>query len=127
MMQALLHLIAKQPHLLADHAEAYADLLGQELGLASAQWKRRTLLSATALCCAGVGAVLVGVALMLWAVVPPDNMNAPWALVVAPLVPLVAAAACLAAARARPQAGAFDSVRRQLREDVAMLREASAT
>lgn len=127
MMHPLLHLIASQPNLLADHAEAYADLLGQELGLASAQWKRRALLTATALCCAGVGAVLAGVALMLWAVIPLETMNAPWALVVAPLVPLLAAGACLAASRSQAEGSAFDNVRRQLREDVAMLRQASAT
>lgn len=126
-MHPLLHLIATQPNLLADHAEAYADLVGEELGHASAQWKRRALLSAVALCCLGVGAVLVGVALMLWAVIPPENMNAPWALIVAPLVPLVAAAVCAANARSVPEPSAFDNIRKQLREDVAMLREASAS
>lgn len=127
MMHPLLHLIATQPALLTDHAEAYADLLGEELSAASAQWKRRALLSAVALCCAGVGAVLAGVALMLWAVIPVDNMNAPWALIVAPLVPLVAALICATSARSAPPGGTFDNVRRQLREDVAMLREATAS
>jgi len=127
MMHPLLHLIASHPNLLADHAEAYADLLGEEFSAASVRWKRRALLSAVALCTLGVGAVLAGVALMLWAVVPPENLHAPWALIAAPLVPLVVAAGCAAAARAPAGPGAFENMRRQLREDVAMLREASAS
>jgi hypothetical protein len=125
MMHPLLHLIASHPTLVADHAEAYAELVGEEFSAASLRWKRRALLSAVALCALGVGAVLAGVALMLWAVVPPENLHAPWALIVAPLVPLAAAAGCAAAARTPAGPGAFDNVRRQLREDVAMLREAS--
>jgi hypothetical protein len=127
MMHPLLHLIATQPNLLADHAEAYADLLGEEFGVASAQWKRRAMLSAVSLCCLGVGAVLAGVALMLWAAVPPGDLHAPWALVLAPLVPLGAAVVCFISAKSPPPQGAFDNIRRQLREDVAMLREASAS
>lgn len=126
-MHPLLHLIATQPNLLADHAEAYADLLGEELSAASTQWKRKAMLGAVALCCLGVGAVLTGVALMLWAVIPPENMNAPWALIVAPLVPLVAAAVCAVNANGAPRQNAFDTIRQQLREDAAMLRQASAS
>lgn len=127
MLHPLLHLIATRPHLLADHAEAYADLLGEEIGLASARWKRRMLLSSIALCGAGVGVVLLGVALMLWAVIPPQDMNAPWALIAAPLVPLLAALAAWLAARGNGPTQPFEQIRRQLREDVVMLREVSAT
>lgn len=126
-MHPLIHLIAKEPGLLAEHAEAYADLLGEEIGAASAHLKRRALMSAVALCSAGVGTVLAGVALMLWAVVPPANMNAPWALVIAPLVPLGLAAGLLITARSSPAPRAFEHVKRQLREDVAMFREANAS
>lgn len=127
MIHPLLHLIATQPHLLADHAEAYADLLGEEIGSASALWKRRAVLNAVALCSLGVSAVLGGVALMLWAVIPPADIQATWALIVAPLLPLAVAVACLLAAKANPQAGSFDNVRRQVKADVAMLREVSAS
>lgn len=126
-MHPLLHLIVREPHLLADHAEAYAELFGEELTTASTQWKRRALLSAVGLCTLGVGAVLTGVALMLWAVMPADAMNAPWALVVVPLVPLAVAAGCLIAVRSEAQPAAFDTMRRQLREDMAILREARAS
>lgn len=127
MMHPLLHLIATQPQLLADHAEAYAELLGDEIGTASALWKRRVALNAVALCGLGVSAVLAGVALMLWAVIPAADIQAPWALIVAPVLPLIAAIACASAARSNPATGAFDSVKRQVRADVAMLREVSAS
>ncbi|HEY0819724.1 MAG TPA: phage holin family protein [Rhizobacter sp.] len=126
-MHPLLHLVIREPNLLADHAGAYAELLGEEIGSASAQWKRKALLSAVALSCAGVGAVLVGVALMLWAVIPPENMNAPWALIVAPLVPLGAAVACWVSAQSQTGPRAFEQMRRQLREDAAMLKEVTAS
>lgn len=127
MLHPLLHLIATQPQLLADHAEAYADLLGEELGSASALWKRRALLVGAGLCCVGVAAVLAGVALMLWAVVPAADIHAPWALVVVPMLPAGAAVACLVAARRQESSGAFSHVRNQVKADVAMLREASAS
>lgn len=126
-MHPLLHLAVREPSLLADHAGAYAELLGEEIGVASAQWKRKALLSAVALCGAGVGAVLAGVALMLWAVVPPENMNAPWALVVSPLVPLGLAVGCWMAAQSETGPKAFEQVRRQLREDAAMFKEVAAS
>lgn len=126
-MHPLLHLIVREPNLLADHAGAYAELLGEEFGLASTHWKRKALLSAVALCSAGVGAVLAGVALMLWAVVPPEDMNAPWALVAAPLVPLGLAVGCWLSAQHNAGPRAFEQVRQQLREDAAMLKEAAAS
>lgn len=126
-MHPLLHLIVREPDLLADHAGAYAELLGQEIGLASAQWKRKALLSAVALCSAGVGAVLAGVALMLWAVIPQENIHAPWALVLAPLVPLGLALGCWMSSRSVGGLQAFEQVRRQLREDAAVLKQVSAS
>lgn len=126
-MHPLLHLIVKQPQLLSEHAEAYVELFGEELGMATTQWKRRATLSAIGAFSASVGIVLAGVALMLWAVVPADTMNSPWALLVVPLVPVAAAVACFVMARQRPETQAFDNMRRQLREDVAMFREANAS
>jgi len=123
-MHPLLHLLASRPQLLADHAQAYGELLASELGLASATWKRQALLNAVALCCLGVAAVLVGVALMLWAVVPAAQIHAPWALIVAPLPPIAVALGCLVAARPHGQSKAFDSVKQQVRADLLMLRDA---
>jgi hypothetical protein len=125
-MHPLLHLIATQPQLLASHAEAYADLMGEEFGQVSADWKRRLMYNAMALCFLGVSAVLAGVALMLWAVVPGPQIQAPWALIAAPLLPLFVAGWCLRASRTQGAVGAFDNVRRQVKADLSMLREAGA-
>jgi uncharacterized membrane protein YqjE len=125
-MHPLLRLVTNQPQLLAEHAEAYADLIGEELSTASAMWKRQALLGAVALCGLGVGAVLAGVALMLWAVIPPADIQAPWALIVAPLLPLLAAAGCALAARSQAETGLFGAMRQQVKADVAMLREVGA-
>ena len=127
MLHPLLHLIATRPQLLAEHAEAYAELVAADVGAASAVWKQRAVLNAVALCCLGVAAVLAGVALMLWAVVPVADIHSPWALVATPLLPVAVAAGCLMAARERPGGSTFGNLRRQVRADIVMLREANAS
>jgi cytochrome bd-type quinol oxidase subunit 2 len=126
MIHPLFHLIATRPQLLAEHAQAYAELVGAEISQVSAAWKRRAILLAAALCCVGVAAVLAGVALMLWAVVAEGEIRAPWALIVAPLVPLAVALACLLAARSDDEREAMASLRQQVSADMAMLREVGA-
>ncbi len=126
MIQALLHLITRRPQLLADHAQAYAELVADEWGQTTADWRRRALLSAAALCCVGVTAVLAGVALMLWAMMPAAPGQVTWMLGAVPLAPAAGAWWCLRAARASSLGGAFDNVRRQMSADLQMLREESA-
>jgi hypothetical protein len=125
MIHPLLRLIATQPQLLADHAEAYAGLVGEELGRVTTNWKQRAALSALALCLGGVAAVLAGVALMLWAVLPPSSLQAPWALIAAPATPAVVALVCLLVAR-RPVEPRFAALRQQVSADLVMLRQVSA-
>ncbi len=129
MRNPLLHLIASRPQLLLDHAAAYAELVATEIGSETQALKRQALLAALGVGSLGVTAVLAGVAAMLWAVIPAAQMQAPWVLLVAPLPPALLALGCLMAARAArtPREGSgFDSVRRQLLADRAMLREVSA-
>lgn len=125
MMHPLLTLLATQPQLLADHAEAYADLLAAEIDRVSTDWKRQALLNAAALGSLAVAVVLAGVALMLWAVVAHDQMPAPWLLIAVPLSPVAAALWCRAAARASVHRQPFGNVRQQLKADIVMLREAA--
>lgn len=127
MIHPLLQLIATQPQLLADHAEAYAELMATEIGAVSALWKRRAVLNAVALSCLAVATILAGVALMLWAVIPAAHLQAPWALIAAPLPPVAVALWCLMAARAQGDDGAFENLRRQLAADMVMLREVAAS
>lgn len=126
MIHPLLKLIATQPQLLANHAEAYAELMAAEIGDVAAVWRRRAVLNAVALCCLTAAAILAGVALMLWAVIPSMHLQAPWALIVAPLLPGAAALWCLIAARSTGEGRAFESLRRQLAADLVMLREVAA-
>ncbi|MBC7707547.1 MAG: phage holin family protein [Rhodoferax sp.] len=123
-MHPLFHLIATRPQLLFEHLESYAELVGAEMGIVTERWKRSVILNVVALCLLIVGVGLAGVALMLWAVVPGSQMQATWALIAVPLPPLVIAAGCLLAARGSSETRAFDHLRRQVSEDMAMLREA---
>lgn len=126
MIHPLLHLIATKPHLIGDHVEAYAELVGAEVSKTSQMWTARIAYYLVALFLLSAGLVFVGMALMLWAVVPPGNMNSPWLLVVVPLAPLVAGAFCFLRARSVPDESAFETVKGQLSADFAMLREVSA-
>ena len=124
MIHPLLRLIATQPHLLVDHAEAYAELASEEIGKTASVWKWRVVLGVVGLFLIGVAAVLGGVALMLWAVIPSADIQAPWALVAGPLVPAVIALGCLIKARQQPPS-AFDALKKQIRADLSMVREVS--
>ena len=77
-MHPLLHLIATRPQLLAEHAQAYAELVSTELPRASAAWKRQALLNTLAWLGFLAALLLGGVALMLWASLPLSSMPAPW-------------------------------------------------
>ena len=122
-MHPILHLIATQPRLLAEHADAYADLAAAELAQASTEWKRRALLQAGMAVGALVAVLLAGVAVMLWAVTPPAAVHAPWALWLAPGLPALAALACLLALRTSAVGNSFQALRQQVRDDLRMLRD----
>jgi len=124
MIHPLLRLIATQPQLLADHAEAYAGLVGEEVSKAATVWKRKAALSAVALCMGGVSLVLIGVAAMLWAVSPADHVHAAWALIAAPAVPAVIAVLCILLSRSG-EADAFVDLKQQVAADLSLLREVS--
>lgn len=126
MAHALLHLITTRPQLLVEHAQAYAELANADLDVVASAWKRQIRLAATALCAAAVALVLAGVALMLWAVIPAAQIEAPWALVAAPLVPALLALWCVLAARAEGARQAFGNLKEQMRADLLMLREVGA-
>ena len=59
-----------EPHLLGDHVEAYAALVGEEVHKVSTSWAMRIGPYVGALLLALLGLGLVGVALLLWAALP---------------------------------------------------------
>ncbi len=122
----LLRLAASEPHLLGDHVKAYFTLIKDEAGKASISLAMRVGLYAAAAVLLLLALILIGVALLLRASVPSDDYPAGWALVVVPLAPVVIAVILVFIARSKPVENGFDTVRKQLDADVAMLREASA-
>ncbi len=126
MLHPLLHLIATKPQLLADHAQAYAELAAVEVGEFSAAWRRRAVFFAVAAFFMGLAVVLAGVAVMLWSVVPVAQMQAPWALVAVPLALGGIGAVCLMAGRSQTPASAFATLREQVKADLLMLRQVVA-
>ena len=125
-MHILLKFFQMQPRLLADHMQAYGELIAAEFGDASATLLKRMIVGCAGLLCLLVAAVLAGVALLLCAVTTAAQIQAPWALVVVPLVPLVASVACVAWVLAQQPLRPLAHLRIQARADLDMLRESSA-
>lgn len=125
-MHPLLTLLATRPQLLVDHAQAYGGLLHEEFAQSFTSWRRWAMLQAVALCCLSVTAVLGGVAVMLWAVMPTLTIHAQWTLVAMPMLPLLVAALCMWIASRQYPTDAFGNLGRQLGADIAMLRGADS-
>lgn len=124
-MHPLLNVIATRPQLLAEHAQAYAELVAAELPRATAAWKRQALLNGLALLSLLASLLLGGVALMLWAALPAAAMPAAWLLIAVPLLPALAGIACLIAARSGTEANLLGDLRQQLGADAKILHEAA--
>lgn len=127
MIHPLLHLIATKPHLLGDHVEAYTQLIGAELDKTTKRWISKVVYAVVALFLLSAGLIFIGVALMLWAVVPADQMNSPWLLIAVPVLPLLAGGFCLYKVQAEPGETAFGTVKEQINADLAMLRQVSTS
>lgn len=127
MAHPLFRLLTTRPQLLAEHLSAYTDLLAEELTSAAGLLKRRMALQLVALAAAAVGAVLVGMAVLLWAALPAESIRAPWLLMLTPLVPWAIALWALAMSGAVATGDLLVTFRRQLADDAAMLRSAGET
>jgi len=123
MIHPLLRLIVTRPHLLGEHVEAYAALVGDEVSKASTLWMWRIVFYVGAALFAVLGIVLVGVALLFVAAVPTSDMPLPWLLIVVPVVPLLLAGFCGWRAVAPIDHNVLQKVKTQLSADMAMLRE----
>lgn len=122
-MHPLFRLAAAEPALLADHLQAYGELVSGEALDTLARWRRAALLQLAALASAAVGVTLAGVASMLWAV--GGIVAVPWLMVAVPALPLLLAFVCHLSARgawAQPGSGVL---REQWAADLALLRGAA--
>ena len=123
----LLKLAISHPHLVAEHAEAYAALAGEEMKKASSAWAVRIGLFAGAAFMLLIALIWGGIALMIAAAVPSDGSQSDWALWVVPLTPVVIAAGLALFARSRTIERPFAVLSKQLNDDMAVVREASGT
>jgi hypothetical protein len=126
MLHPVFRLAASQPQLLAEHAAGYAGLLAEELASSGAQLKRRITLQIVGLLSLMVGAILCGVAVLLWAALPVASFQQPWLLWFTPLVPSLIGVMALWAARHDTAQPAFATLREQFEQDAAMLRRTTA-
>jgi uncharacterized membrane protein YqjE len=127
MFTQLFRLATQEPGILADHVEAYSELIAGELSTAASRWKRRMVLSVLAYAAFAVAGLLTAIALLLWAAVPIARMNEPWVLVLVPLVPAIAGLFASIFARTGVREETFVTLRRQWAADREMLREVSET
>lgn len=124
--QSLFRLITTQPQLLLDHAEAYSELVAEEIADVSSAWKRRALFAVLTLLFTALGTIFAGMALLLWATAPLAQIHTPWLLWLVPITPLLLALVCGLAAKNNARQGAFTDLRSQLKADMALLRDTKA-
>ena len=123
----LFKLMMRDPHLIGEHMQAYAALVGDEAKKVSVSIAVRIGLYAGAGVLAAIGLLLIGVALLIRASISPVNYPAGWALVFIPLTPFIAAALMVLVARSKPIEKAFDVVKRQVKTDMDILKEVSSS
>lgn len=125
MIHPVFRLAAAQPQLLAEHAGAYAGLFSEALAVSSARLQRRVVLQVAGAACLVVAAMLTGVAVLLWGVMPEAVARSPWLFVLTPLVPAVLGALAVWAGQNRDSGALFATLRLQLDQDLALLRRTS--
>jgi hypothetical protein len=124
MFHPLIQLLAAKPQLLAGHAGAYAELAALQAGEAVRALRLRALLATSAVAALAVSAGLGGVALLLVAVVPVNDMPWPWLLVAAPAAPLLLAGALWTRMARTPLGLSMDLLRAQWAADLQLLADA---
>ena len=127
MFKQLFRLATREPEILADHVEAYSELIAGELSTAATRWQRRAALEVLGYASFAVAGLLIAMALMLWAVIPVTTMNEPWILLVVPLLPAIVGLWASRSARTVMRAETFVTLRSQWAADREMLREVSET
>lgn len=126
MLHPIFRTLVSRPHLVIEHLGGYADLVSIQLREAAGGLRARALLLAGIGLCALLGLVLGGMALLLYAAIPPASMHLPWLMWVVPLVPWALVLLLWLMLRAQQRSEPpFEVVREQFEADMALLREVS--
>lgn len=126
MLHPVFRLAASQPQLLAEHAAGYAGLLAEEVTSSGAHIKKRIALQVVGLLCLMIAFILGGVAVLLWASLPPASLQQPWLLWFTPLVPAVLGVLAFLMAQGHKAPPAFATLRAQFAQDAVLLRRTTA-
>ncbi len=123
MIHPLFRLLVSEPRMLAEHAEAYAELVSEEAGAVAQRMKRKVILHAVSGVAFLLTLILACVGLMLWAALPATDMRSPWGVLAVPVVALAIGVVAHLAARSRAgEERGMKVIREQLAADAAMLR-----
>ena len=118
----IIHIGARQPQLLAEHAKAYGDLFVAELLQTLRSLAVHALLYGAAAVLAILGMFFGGFALLLYASVA-GQLRDSWLLVAVPGTPILLAGLCFVIARVLPLKLTLGVIAEQVRSDIAMLHE----
>lgn len=122
-MFSLLRFMGRDPEAWVEHASAYADLAGEELGTLGRSWSRRAAWSVIAGVAALVAATLAGTSLMLWSL-QANGGAPPWPLFAVPALPALIALLAAWCAFSTVTDSPLTELRMQWRKDVNLLRAA---
>lgn len=120
----LIHVVARRPQLLAEHAKAYGDLVLEEGRRALSSLVLHAVLYAAAGVLGLLGVIFAGVALLLYAAITGEFRYG-WILVGLPSASLLLAFACVVVARILPVELKLDVIGKQVKRDIDMIHEAN--
>ena len=124
MTHPALLILAKNPEILADHAEAYTDLITESLKSTMSQWRRRAVCDVAIVFCIMLSVLFAGVAAMLWGASAGPTYQGQWLLIGVPFVPLLVASGLWQVSSKRSYgADAIEIIKKQVRADLAVLRQ----
>ncbi len=124
MTHPALLILAKNPELLADHAEAYTDLIAESFKRMVIDWRRRAVCEIAIAFCVLLSVLFAGVAGMLWGISVGLTNQGLWILYAIPILPLLIALGLWQfASKHSYGTEALDIVKHQVRADLAVLRQ----
>jgi hypothetical protein len=123
MIHPFLKKLATEPNLFVEHASAYASLATLEVRALGLAWQRRALALSACVVLAVLALAFTGLALMLVAALPWQNMPAPWLLVALPGTLWVVSGALWWLGAKEPLAPPFTHLRQQWVADTQLIRD----